>query len=343
MTRIKNRSRSFGRRSLGRRSFGLGAAALAALTAMAATPLAAKDWRGWNIHPPTYPNGIALDAFAKEVAETTDGRVTPTVYHNAVLGDQPDAIEQARNGALDFGNFNMGPMGPIVPATNVLSLPFIFTSIPQMYHVMDGPIGQRFSDALAEKGLVALAWYDSGARSFYNTKHAVKTPDDVKGLKVRVMNNQLYVDMVGALGGNATPMAFGEVYQSLKTGVIDGAENNYASFESTNHYEVARYYSVTEHLIIPECLCVSTAAWDALSDADKATVKAAAMHSAELQRDLMTKRIAASEEKVRESGVKINTVDDKAAFQSAMEPIYVKFIAENPDLKSWIDDIKAAK
>ncbi|MGR3783355.1 MAG: TRAP transporter substrate-binding protein DctP, partial [Albimonas sp.] len=201
----------------------LGAAALAALTALAASPVAAEDWRGWNIHPPTYPNGIALDAFAEKVAEATEGRVTPTVYHNAVLGDQPDAIEQTRNGALDFGNFNMGPMGPIVPATNILSLPFIFSSVDQMHKVMDGEIGQRFSDALAEQGLVALAWFDSGARSLYNTKKPVKTPADVEGMKVRVMNNQLYVDMIGALGGNATPMAFGEVYQSLKTGVIDGA------------------------------------------------------------------------------------------------------------------------
>ena len=321
----------------------LGAAALAALTALSASPLAAKDWRGWNIHPPTYPNGIALDAFAKEVAETTEGRVTPTVYHNAVLGDQPDAIEQTRMGALDFGNFNLGPMGPIIPATNVLSLPFIFKSIPDMYAVMDGPIGQRFSDAMAEQGLVALAWYDSGARSFYNTKHPVVTPEDVKGLKVRVMNNQLYVDMVGALGGNATPMAFGEVYQSLKTGVIDGAENNYASYESTNHYEVARYYSITEHLIIPECLCISTASWDALSDADKASVKTAAMNSASLQRELMTERVKASREKVAESGVEINEVSDKAAFQSAMEPVYAGFIEKNPDLKSLIDDIKAAQ
>lgn len=321
----------------------LGAAALAALTALAASPLAAKDWRGWNIHPPTYPNGVALDAFAKEVAEKTGGRVTPTVYHNAVLGDQPDAIEQTRNGALDFGNFNLGPMGPIVPATNVLSLPFIFKSIPEMYKVMDGPIGQKFSDAMAEKGLVALAWYDSGARSFYDTKRPIEKPEDVKGLKIRVMNNQLYVDMIAALGGNATPMAFGEVYQSLKTGVIDGAENNYASYESTNHYEVAKYYSVTEHLIIPECLCVSKDSWDALSEADKAAVKAAAVHSAQMQREMMTDRVKASKEKVAESGVKINEVADKAAFQAAMEPVYAGFVAKNPDLKPLIDDIKAAQ
>ena len=321
----------------------LGAAALAALTALAASPVAAEDWRGWNIPPPTYPNGIALDAFAEKVAEATEGRVTPTVYHNAVLGDQPDAIEQTRNGALDFGNFNMGPMGPIVPATNILSLPFIFSSVDQMHKVMDGEIGQRFSDALAEQGLVALAWFDSGARSLYNTKKPVKTPADVEGMKVRVMNNQLYVDMIGALGGNATPMAFGEVYQSLKTGVIDGAENNYPSYESTNHYEVAGYYSITEHLIIPECLCVSTASWEALSPEDQEAVKQAAVEAAQMQRELWAEREKASLEKVRSAGAQINEVEDKAAFQSAMDPVYAGFIEKNPDLKSWIDDIKAVK
>ena len=204
-------------------------AGLAATTALLATPALAEQWRGWNIHPPEYPNSIALETFAKEVDERTEGRITPKVYHNAVLGDQPDAIEQTRNGALDFGNFNMGPMGPMVPAANVLSLPFIFESEERMYELMDGEIGERFAAAMEEQGLVALGWFGAGSRSLYNTDHPVETPKDVEGMKVRVMNNDLYVDMIDALGGNATPMAYGEVYQSLTTGVIDGAENNFPS------------------------------------------------------------------------------------------------------------------
>src|SRR5690625_4969762 len=149
-----------------------------ALTAIA-MPVQAEQWRGWNIHPPSYPNSVALESFAKEVAEKTEGRIEPKVYHNGVLGDQPDAIQQTRNGALDFANFNMGPMGPIVPATNVLSLPFIFNSVDDMHTVMDGEIGQRFADALAEKNLVALSWFDSGARSLYNTQRPVETPEDL--------------------------------------------------------------------------------------------------------------------------------------------------------------------
>jgi len=317
--------------------------AAAAITLLAAGTAQAADWRGWNIHPPGYPNTIALEQFAKDVTDKTQGRVKPTVYNNGVLGSQPDAIEQTRNGALDFANFNMGPMGPIVPATNVLSLPFIFSGEDQMHKVMDGPIGQRFSDAMAKEGLVALSWYDSGSRSLYNTKRPVTEPKDVNGMKVRVMNNDLYVDMIAALGGNATPMAFGEVYQSLKTGVIDGAENNYPSFESTNHYEVARFYSVTNHLIIPECVCIAKASWDKLTAGDQDIVRKAAVDSAVVQRKHWSERSMASLEKVKAAGVQVNEVKDIGAFQAAMKPVYAKFIKANPDLESLITDIQATK
>ncbi|WP_136068731.1 TRAP transporter substrate-binding protein [Modicisalibacter radicis] len=313
-----------------------------ALTAMA-MPAQAEQWRGWNIHPPGYPNSEALESFAKEVAEKTEGRVEPKVYHNGVLGDQPDAIEQTRSGALDFANFNMGPMGPIVPATNVLSLPFIFNSVDDMYKVMDGEIGDRFADALAEKNLIALSWFGSGARSLYNTDHAVKTPDDVKGVKARVMNNDLYVEMIDNMGGNATPMAYGEVYQALKTGVLDGAENNYPSYESSGHYEVAKYYSLTEHLILPECLCVAKSSWEALSEEDQKAVREAAEDAAKEQRQLWEKGVEKSKQKVLDAGVKINEVDDKAAFQEKMQPIYDGFIEQNPKLESLVTDIQAAQ
>lgn len=323
----------------------LGSAVLAGamLGGAVASTADAADWRGWNIHPPGYPNTVALEQFAETITERTDGRITAKVYNNAVLGSQPDAIEQTRNGALDFANFNMGPMGPIVPATNVLSLPFLFSSVDDMHKVMDGEIGERFADALADKGLVALSWFDSGARSLYNTERPVETPADVEGLKFRVMNNDLYVEMIDALGGNATPMAFGEVYQSLKTGVIDGAENNYPSYESTNHYEVAQYYSTTEHLIIPECVCIAKESWEELSDEDREIVRQAAVEASEQQRKLWAKGSEQSKEDVLANGATINEIKDKAPFQNAMEPIYARFIEENPEFESLIKDIQAAQ
>jgi tripartite ATP-independent transporter DctP family solute receptor len=282
-----------------------------------------------------------MDQFTAEIAEKSGGKLTGKTYHSGVLGSQPDAIEQMRLGSIDYAVFNLGPMGQVIPATNVVSLPFIFKSMDHMHRVLDGPVGEQLSEAMAEKGIVALAWYDSGARSFYNSKKPITTPDDVKGMKVRVMNNDLFVNMVASMGGNATPMAFSEVYSSIKTGVVDGAENNWPSYESTGHYEVAGYYSSTEHLIIPECFCVSKALWDGLSDGDKGIVKTAARRSAVTQRELWAKRSSASREKVIAAGVKFNEIADKAPFQAAMKPVYDKFIAENPDLEGLVKAIQA--
>lgn len=316
------------------------ALAVSAAMVSMALPVQADNWRGWNIHPPGYPNTVALESFAENVTERTEGRIKAQVYNNGVLGDQPDAIEQTRNGMLNFANFNMGPMGPIVKETNVLSLPFIFSSIEHMHEVMDGEIGQQFADALAERNLVALSWFDSGARSFYNTKRPIHTPEDVQGLKIRVMNNDLYVDMIAALGGNATPMAYGEVHQSLSTGVLDGAENNYPSFQSSNHFEVAEYYSLTEHLIIPECLCIARASWEALSPEDQEIVREEAIRASEMQRELWVEGSQESRQTVLDAGIQINEVEDKAAFQQRMEPVYATFIQDNPDLESLIDAIR---
>lgn len=316
-------------------------ASVAALVAFA-LPAQAEDWRGWNIHPDGYPNTVALEEFAEAVAEQTEGRVNPRVYNNAVLGDQSDAIEQTRNGALDFANFNMGPMGPIVKETNVFSLPFLFNDVEHMHKVMDGEIGERFADALEDKGLVVLSWFDSGARSIYNTQRPINTPEDVEGLKIRVMNNDLYVEMIEAMGGNATPMSYGEVYQSLTTGVLDGAENNYPSFESSNHYETTDYFSLTEHLIIPECLCVAKASWDELSEEDQETIREIGEEASVRQRELWVESSEESRQIVLDHGVEINEVEDKAAFQALMEPMYEEFIADNPGTGELIEEIRAA-
>ncbi len=306
------------------------------------TQAVAKDIRGWNIHVEDYPVSIAMESFLKEVTEKTDGRIKGKIFHNGVLGKQPDAIEQVRLGAIDFGEFSLGPMGQVVPETNVVSLPFIFKSIPQMYRLMDGEVGAAISKGLEAKGLIAVGYYDSGARSFYNSKAPINTPDDVKGLKVRVMNNDLFVGMVNSMGGNATPMAFAEVFQSLKTGVVDGAENNPPSYESTNHYEVAKYYSLSEHLIIPECLCISKKTWDTFSPEDQKIVMAAGQASAKLQRELWQAREGKSMEVVKAGGTIVNTIDDKAAFQAAMAPVYEAFLKDNPNLKDLVNMIRNA-
>ena len=311
-------------------------------TGVISTPANAETWRGWNIHVAEYPVSHAMDFFMSRVAEKTEGRITGKVFHSGVLGDQPDAIEQTRLGVINFGVFSLGPMGQAVPETNVVSLPFIFKGIDQMHRLMDGEAGEAIGKGLEAKGLVALGFYDAGARSFYNSKRPINAPSDVSGMKVRVMSNDLFVGMIEAMGGNATPMAFGEVYQSLKTGVVDGAENNSPSYESTNHYEVAKYFSLSEHLIIPECLCMSKKTWDGLSPEDQAIVREVGKESTAMQRAEWAEREKASMEKVKSSGTVVNTVEDKAAFQAAMASVYDKFLADNPELSDLVNLIRNA-
>ncbi|MBT8330133.1 MAG: TRAP transporter substrate-binding protein [Desulfofustis sp.] len=300
----------------------------------------AKEWRGWNIHVAGYPNTVAMDKFAELLKEKSGGKMTVKMYHSGTLGSQPDAIEQLRIGGIEIGNFNLGPLGPIVPEANVVSLPFIFKDVDHMWRVLDGKAGDIINEGMTKFGIVPLAWYDAGARSFYNSKKPIMKPEDVTGMKVRVMNNDLYSGMISALGGNPSPMAFAEVYQSLKTGVVDGAENNWPSYESTGHFEVAQFYSMSQHLIIPETLCVNAKVWQGLSPEDQKILKEAAVESAMLQRKLWKEREKASEEKVLAGGVQFNEIPDKSGFQAAMKPVYEKFLKDNPNLKTLVETIQ---
>ncbi len=303
----------------------------------------AAEWKGWNIHGEGYPNTVAMGKFSSLIAEKTEGRITLKMYNAGTLGNQSDAIEQVRIGGLAIGNFNLGPIGPMAAEANVVSLPFIFKNMDHMHRALDGAAGDEISAGMEKIGLTALAWYDSGARSFYNSKHPIMVPDDLKGLKIRVMNNDLYSGMISALGGNPSPMAFSEVYQSLKTGVVDGAENNWPSYEATGHFEVAKFYSLSQHLIIPECVCINTSEYNKLSSKDKKAVKEAARISANLQRQLWKKRAASSRKKVMAGGVKFNEIPNKQAFMDAMKPVHAKYLADNPNLVPLVELIKNTK
>lgn len=313
-----------------------------ALTVLGTAAFAA-DWRGWNIHVDGYPNTVAMDAFAAALEEKTGGEIKLQMFHGGTLGSQPDAVEQVRAGALAIGNFNLGPIGPIVPAANVVSLPFVFKDVPHMFRVLDGEGGAAIAAGMAEKGLLPLAWYDAGARSFYNGDRAINTPADVVGMKVRVMNNDLFTGMINEMGGNASPMAFAEVYQALKTGVVDGAENNWPSYESTGHFEVAGFYSLSQHLIIPECICINADTFNALSPEMQTAVTEAAQESALMQRGLWAEREAASRAAVEAAGVVVNDVADKAPFQAAMGPVYEAAYASNPALRPLVELIQATE
>lgn len=296
----------------------------------------ADNWRAWNIHNDGHPNTAAMDRFAELVAEKTGGEITVDVFHGGVLGSQPDAIEQVRIGAIDVGNFNLGPIGPMVKEANLVSLPFIFKSVPHMFRVLEGEGGEIMGAAMADAGILPLAWVDAGARSFYAQK-AINTPADVEGLKIRVMNNDLYTSMISAMGGNPSPMAFSEVQQALKTGVVDGAENNFPSFKSVGHYEVTTHYSLSEHLIIPECICVNTTKFNALSGDMQDAVRAAAEEAALYQRELWAVGSEQARKDVEAAGIVVTEIADKSPFQDAMGAVYEEYLAANPDMRKLVE------
>ena len=300
----------------------------------------ARELRGWNLHVPDYPGSIAMDEFAKAIGEKTEDRHTATVYHNGQLGDQRFAIEQFAFDGIDFAVFSGGSLGDFAPALNIVSMPYVFTSQEHMFKVLDGDVGEKLSAALEPYNMVALAWYTGGARSFYTVKSQVTKPEDLKGLKIRVPDADVFVATVEALGANATPLAFGEVYTSLQTGVIDGAENNAPSFESTRHYEVAKFYTLDEHMMVPEALVVSKTLWDSLSPEDQTAFRDAARASAETQRKLWAEREAASTKILEENGVTIMPVEDKTPFIEAMAPVYERFV-NTDELKALLAEIQA--
>ena len=252
------------------------------------------------------------------------------------------ALEQVRIGAIELGNFSLGPIGPMVKEANLVSLPFIFKSVPHMFRVLDGEAGEIVTKGMADAGLMPIGWFDAGARSFYSQK-AIETPDDVKGLKIRVMNNDLYTAMISAMGGNPSPMAFSEVQQALKTGVVDGAENNFPSFKNVGHYEVTSHYSLSEHLIIPECICVNTKKFEALSPKLQKAVRASAKAASLYQRALWSVQSGQARNEVEAAGIKVNEIADKGPFQDAMDAVYEDYLKANPDMKKLVELAKSTK
>ncbi len=323
-----------------RRTFqALAAAAVLALGAGGAS--AQTTLRSTDIHPDGYPTVEAVKHIGKLLEERTRGRYKINVFHSGQLGTERDTIEQTRFGVIDLNRINMAPFNNLIPATNIPSLPFIFRSVEHMRKVMDGPIGESILKEFEKHDLVGLAFYDSGSRSFYNSKRPITKPDDMKGLKIRVQQSDMFVALVSALGANATPMAFGEVYSALQTGVIDGAENNWPSYDSTKHFEVSKFYSMTEHSLSPEVLVMSKRSFDKLSKEDQDILKAAAKESVKVMRDLWDAREKVSEARVRAGGAVVNTVE-KQPFIDAMKPVYDRFVTDAA-LKKLVADIQAVK
>jgi tripartite ATP-independent transporter DctP family solute receptor len=315
---------------------------LAAAAALAfAAPAQATEFRSSDIHPDDYPTVLAVRHMGELLSKATKGKDTIKVYSKSALGAEKDTIEQTKLGAIAMTRVNVAPMNNICPATMVPTMPFLFRSVDHMRKALDGPIGDEILKDCEAQGFIGLAFYDSGSRSIYTVKKPIKTLADVKGLKIRVQQSDLWVSLLEAMGANATPMPFGEVYTALKTGLVDGAENNYPSYESSRQFEVAKFYNKTEHSMAPEILLFSKKVWDTLPADEQKAIRAAAKESVGYMRKLWDERDAKSLAAVKAGGAQITEVD-KASFQAAMKPVYDKFL-KDPHLQDLAKRIQAVQ
>ncbi|MCP9221210.1 TRAP transporter substrate-binding protein [Erythrobacter sp. LQ02-29] len=292
-----------------------------------------------DAHPENYPTVQAVRYMGDLLSQWTGGRLGIKIFAGGQLGSETDTLEITSFGGLDLTRVNFAPLNSIEPTTLPVCLPFIFNSVAHMRKVVDSDVGEEILASLEPHGLIGLCYYDSGARSFYNKRNPIRHPRDMAGLKLRVPPSDLYVAMINALGANAVPIPFGEIYQALTQGVIDGAENNWPTLVGERHYEAVSYFSLTEHLFTPEALVMSKASWDNLADDDRSLVRRAAKRSVVEMRRLWDLRVAEAKRVIAASDVKVNTVD-KAPFAELMRPVWDRFIV-TPTQKSLVDRIVA--
>ena len=318
--------------TLGRReAMGFLALALGAIATRSVGPALAQPklvLKASDVHPAGYPTVAAVESLGRKLQQASDGRLSVQMYASMQLGGEKEAIEQAQVGAIQFARVSVGALGPVIDDLNVFNLPFLFRNTAHMQKVIDGAIGQELLDKVTnnpQTRLVGLCWMDAGARSMYDTKHAIKSIDDLKGLKVRVMGNPMFVDMMNALGGNGVAMGYDQVFSALQTGVVDGAENNPPSFVFDNHYQVAKYYALTEHLIVPEILVFSRKTWDTLSAEDRELLKKFGREAQAEERVLWNQYEKQALEKAKAAGIQIIEIADKKPFQDAVKPVWDKY------------------
>jgi tripartite ATP-independent transporter DctP family solute receptor len=321
-----------------------GAAAAFACVALAAlaAPLHAQQkmvWKASDVHPIGYPTVEAIQRMGKKMEAQTSGRISIQMFPSMQLGGEKEMIEQAQVGALQIARISVGAMGPVVDDLNVFNLPFVFRDEQHMRKVIDGPIGQDLLDRISaspQSRLIVLGWMDAGTRNVYANK-PVSKPADLKGMKIRMMGNPLFVETMNAMGGNGVAMGFNELYSALQSGVVDGAENNPPTLLAQNHYQVSKVYSLTGHLIIPEIFVFSRRTWETLSKEDQAMVKKLSREAQLEQRTLWDAYVGEAEGKLKAAGIQFVKAD-KEAFYKATQPVRDKYGSKYNVLLKRIQD-----
>lgn len=288
----------------------------------------------------SHPVHKAMLFMGERLEEKSGGTMRIDIYPNQQLGSERECLELLQIGSLGMTKVSTGVMENFAPGLKVFGLPFLFRDREHMFNVLESEIGEDFLNSSIDKRLKGLTFYDAGSRSFY-TKEPIETPQDLEGLKIRVMESQTAINMVKHLGGSPTPIAWGELYTALQQGIVDGAENNLPSFHLSRHYEVCKYYLVDEHTALPDELVIGTPVWNKLTEQQQKWLKEAAMESSEYQKKLWHEAELKALEEIKEAGVTVLEAD-KDKFREKVQPMYDEF-SKDPEMKQIIEDIQAVK
>lgn len=292
-----------------------------------------------------YPTTQAARRFAKLVNEQTGGRIEIKVYPNAELGDEKSVAQQLSFGGIDFCRGALSSLTDYSEESIVLQMPYLYKDSAHMWRVLDGAIGDQVKASFQGSGLVPLAWFDAGVRNFYTVDAPIEKLDDMKGLKIRVQQSDMAADMVQCLGATSVPIVYDAVKEALQTGEIDGAENNWPSYETMHHNDSAQYFTLDEHMRVPELLLISQATWEQLKEEDRAIIRDCAAEAGLYERELWTEREASAREKCLRNGTVEVTLSDreKARFRSAVKPLYKRYCSDYSELIEAIDALRDEK
>lgn len=352
MKRLLTPTRRTGSPSLDRRSFAallltstLAACAPAsgARTSAKATPNNPLVLRLANNLSDDHVTSQALASFAEDVEKRSDGRIVVKIYNNGQLGAESDVLGQLSQGIVDLTRVSAPGLAAYAPGYHTLGLPYIFNSEQEYYAVMDSPEMAEYFRSTASDGFVGLTYYSSGARSFYTRSTPIHTPEDLRGLKIRVQDMRSQTDFVAKLGATPIVMAFGATYTSLQTGLIDGAESNETVLTQSAHGEVAHVFSMTKHTRIPDMLVISTDTWERLDPSDQELLSAAARASTEQQKVAWAKTIEQSITGAKAMGVEFVTDVDLAPFREATRPVVDRYAEKYPDVAELLSVIESAR
>ena len=331
------------RRDFIKLSAGLGATMAATTPLSSAFAQTKMVLKASDVHPLGYPTVEAVVRMGKKLETATNGRLTIQMFPSMQLGGEKEMIEQAQLGALQIARISVGAVGPVVDDVNVFNMPFVFRDSKHMEAVIDGEIGDELLAKISaneKTGLIALCWMNAGSRNVYNNKKPIKSMADLKGLKIRMMGNPVFVDTMNALGGNGVAMGFDQLINALQTGVVDGAENNPPSFVFDNHYQVAKFYTLDEHLIVPEMVVFSKKTWDTLSKEDQALLVKFGREAQLEERVLWDKYEKDAMDKARAAGITIIEITDKKPFQAAVKPVWDKYGPKYADMIKRIQAVQ---